>query len=407
MTLRPYQARCIEAARQQYAHGSRAILIVAPTGAGKTHIGCAILKSARGKVLWLTHRQELVDQVLPKLPPGVRVATVQGLLASGERPPADVVVLDEAHHYVAAEWSTVSDYYRESLRIGLTATPERADGTPLGDIFTSLVLAASYSELLAGGWIVPCEVYAPDARRSSLAMSPIDAVAAYGGGGTRQLIVFCKTVLEARAVAAGCVNAACVDGETDDAARKETIASFRAGSLSTLSNVYVLTEGFDAPEAAVCILARGASHASTYLQMVGRVLRSAPRKSIATVVDLCGSINEHGLPTEDREYSLEGKAIRRGAKAPIIWQCKSCGNCLPAQPADRHCQVCKAIIPEPEALRIQRRQLARREHDAVADAGYKAAEWQRYLAKFSNPRQAAVVFKARFGHWPERCARSA
>lgn len=404
--LRPYQQRTIDQARAAYSQGSRAILVVAPTGAGKTVIGSTIATSgaAKSRVLWLAHRQELVDQVVPRVPPGVRVTTVQALAASGERPPAEIVILDEAHHYLAAQWGAIAGHYRTALRIGLTATPERADGTPLGDLFDHLVVSASYSELLAGGWIVPCEVYAPDKRRGSLAMTPGEAVRDLAAG--RQSIVFCATVQEARDAAATIRGAACVDGETDGSVRKDLIEQFRAGELATLTNVYCLTEGFDAPAAAVCVIARGCSHSSTYLQMVGRVLRPAGGKQQATLVDLCGVVHDHGWPTEDRAYSLTGEGIKRGGTKVVIWQCKGCGICLPAAPPNRICTECGSRIPEPEALRIARRRLERKERDAIAPPDQQAKAWDEIvkLARIKGYKMgwAWHRFRSRFGCDPPR-----
>ena len=403
MPLREYQSRCIAEARRQYAEGSRAICIVAPTGAGKTMIGAAIAETARGAVVWLCHRQELVDQARVKLPPGVLVATVQGLLASGARPPADILIWDEAHHAIASTWRTIADHYAGSLRIGLTATPERADGSPLGDLFTSMVVAASYSELLAGGWIVPCDVFAPDRRDSTLARPPAEAVRTYSGD--RQTIVFCSTVNEARECAAALPLAACVDGETPGEIRADFVAAFRSGTLRTLTSVYVLSEGFDAPEAAVCILARNFGHASGFLQAVGRVLRPAPGKRVATLVDLCGSSLEHGWPTEDRDYSLAGSAIRRRGEAkPVVFQCKNCGMCFTAYPPNRMCPSCGHRIPEPEALKIARRRLAQQERNARAPTSERQRAWlalqAEARAKGYKIGWAFFRFRGRFGSDP-------
>jgi DNA repair protein RadD len=410
MSLREYQARAITDTRKAYQAGHRAICIVAPTGAGKTVIGSTIACSAaehERSVLWLAHRQELVEQARGKLPPDVRVTTVQALLASGDRPAADVVVLDEAHHYVADQWGEVANYYRDALRIGLTATPERSDGTPLGDLFTGLVVAAQYSELLEGGWIVPCELYAPERRHKTLSATVADAVDTYAHG--RQTIVFSATVAEAKEAARDLLlhGAACVDGETLNSIRGRVVEDFRAGRVKIITNVYVFTEGFDAPNAAVCVLARGTSHASTYLQMVGRVLRPAPGKATATLVDLVGSCNDHGMPTDDREYSLTGTAIgRKGKRKPVLWQCKHCGMCLDSEPPKRRCPMCGQTMPEPEAIRVERRRLERRKINAVASPIAKAAAWdelQRTAAMRGYKRGwAAYKFKARFGHWPAR-----
>ena len=405
--LRPYQARCIEAARGLYRDGKRSLCIVAPCGAGKTILGATIASSAakRGAVLWLAHRHELCDQARAKLPPSVRVATIQGLLASGDRPPATVVVYDEAHHLLAGVWRGLADHYRDALRIGLTATPERADGQPLGDVFDGLVVAASYSELLAGGWIVPCDVIAPASRKSSLALPAAEAVRAYAGD--RQVIVFCSTVQEARDCAAALPLAECVDGGTPGEIRLDRVTAFRAGQIRALSSVFCLSEGFDAPETAACVLARGTGHASTYLQMAGRALRPAPGKTRALLVDLCGSVHEHGFPTDDRDYSLTGKAIRRrGDSKPTVWQCKTCGRCYAAAPADRNCPACGARILEPKKLTIARRRLERRDRNASAPPDAKMRAWHEFVAQARARRYkmgwAYFRFLARFGHAPPR-----
>lgn len=402
MTPRPYQIRAVERARLAYAEGSRAICIVAPTGAGKTKIGTMIAENAlqRGGVLWIAHRHELIAQARAKLPREVKVATVQGLLASGERPEARLVVLDEAAHYVASEWNTVAEDYRNALIIGLTATPERSDGRALDDLFTSLVVAAHYSELLAGGWLVPCDVYAPT-RRKELAMPVTEAVQRWGRG--RQGIVFCDTVKAAMRAANEIDNAAVIHGGTPWLDRQARIGRFLNGDLDYLTSVYVLTEGFDAPNASLCVLGRGASHPSTYLQMVGRVLRPAPGKDRAVLVDLCGSFHDHGHPTEDREYSLTGKAIKR-AKAEPLWGCKVCGLYLATPPGNRICPSCGSVLPEPPELAIQRRRVERQEYHRRATPEQRQQAYEvlkkKAAAKGYRPTWARHVYRARYGSWP-------
>lgn len=395
MELRPYQARAISDLARAVSSGARSCVIVAPTGAGKTVIGASIAHRAKGRGLWLAHRIELVDQARRVLPDNFQVCTVQGLLASGERPEADFVILDEAHHMVADCWRTLADHYSGAVRIGLTATPERADGTPLGDVFEHLIVAAKYSELLAAGHIVPCDLYAPD-RRGGLAMPVSEALATYAKG---PAIVFSKTVAEARDVAD------CVDGETPGAIRAETLARFKRGEIPVVSNVYVLTEGFDHPPTSCVILARGAGHASTYLQMAGRGLRPAPGKTSLSLVDLCGSSLEHGSPTADREYSLTGEAIKKSKVLPL-WKCKLCAFCTESPPANKRCPLCGGVMPVPECVALERRRLARRERDAQGTDEFKAAElerlkviarakgykmgwvWLRYNARFGDGRAA-------------------
>lgn len=399
---RPYQPRTVDACRQQYRDGSRAILLVAPTGSGKTIMAKMMADRAieRGRVGWIVHRQELVDQAVETLPGGVTVLTIQGMLASGRYPPFDILFLDEAHHYVADLWGDGVNHYRDTLKIGLTATPERGDGRALGDLFTSMVVSASYSELIAGGWLVDCEVIAPPKQGNTLAMPAAEAVEKYSDG--RQSIAFCSTVAEATDSAG--LFGAVVSAKTPTDLRKDIIRRFRDGEIKTLYNVNVLTEGFDAPAAAVCVLARGVGHVSTMLQMCGRVLRPAPGKSIATIVDLTGVVHKHGWPTEDREYSLEGRAIRRSDKAPAIWQCKRCGMCLVKPPADRRCPVCKGEMSEPTAIRVAREKMEKLKRQAVFAVSGRGAEYAAIVeegkAKGYKPGWAKVTFKRKFGYWP-------
>jgi hypothetical protein len=89
------------------------------------------------------------------------------------------------------------------------------------------------------------------------------------------------------------------------------------GVLRVVVNVGVLTEGVDVPHVSCVVLARPCTHASTYVQIVGRVLRAAPGKTEGTLIDLVGASHKHGLPAADREHSLTGKGIelRRGEES--------------------------------------------------------------------------------------------
>lgn len=407
MTDWSHQPRAIARASAAYAAGARRILIVAPTGAGKTKIGVDMaVPSARSRgVLWLAHRQELVDQARAKLPPEIGVASVQGLAASGRRPPAGVVVLDEAHHFVADEWGAVADHYRDAITLGLTATPERADGRTLGDLFQALVVAAHYSELLSAGCIVPCDVFAPSGkRRKTLAASPEGAVLEFSKG--RPSLVFTSTVSEALRASCAIPGAACLSAETPTDVRRRLVDGFRAGRVSALCSVDVLSEGFDAPNAEVAVLARGIGHVSGYLQRVGRVLRANPGKDRAVVVDLCGVFHDFGSPTEDREYSLEGAAIRRTAKSVAIWQCKSCGMCLTAAPAGRLCPSCGELMPVPEAIRVAARRLELQQQRAGHDGDQRQKAWlglqEQAKVKGYKPGWAYFRFRARYKCDPPR-----
>ena len=179
---------------------------VAPTGAGKTRTAAHVIErylarpalpeGARyyttRRVLFVVHRIELAKQAAKQLPQPVRVisgdlddgpedapvtvASVQTLLARDLRPEATLVVVDEAHNYAAPEWIQVVQSYDRALVLGLTATPERGDGRPLGDLFGGIVAPTSIAELTRAGVLVPATVYGPPRRQRGLAAHPHEAL---------------------------------------------------------------------------------------------------------------------------------------------------------------------------------------------------------------------------------------
>lgn len=372
MNLRAYQIRAIAALREKFAAGKRAPCLVLPTGGGKTVVAAEIVRSAiaRGnRVLFLAHRTELLDQTVRKLSAAgvhdvrmiraandsgpkaapITVASIPTLTRWAAMPPADLVVFDECHHVIAGTWAKIAQAYTGASVLGMTATPQRSDGKPLGDIFDSLVVASTVRELTDLGHLVPCRVYAPMEKldQAQVVVSPAQAYLQRAEG--QRAVVFCSTVEHAQAAAAE-MNAAgirtgVVNGSGSQAARANTLAQLAAGDLDAVCNVHVLTEGWDLPAVSVCILARKPVHAGTFLQMAGRVLRPSPGKAYATLVDLCGSVHDHGPPDLEREYTLDGKGIT-GAPRDAIRQCVSCGGVFVAGPAQ--CPMCGFEAPRRE-----------------------------------------------------------
>jgi len=395
VTLRDYQQRALDAVA---TYGDHRVVLVSPTGSGKTVMGAAWAhQHRRDGVLWICHRTELLTQaagalralglrvgcIAPREPADplapIQVATVQTLLARADRPPAASIVLDEAHHYTGTTWADLCTAGYPSARVlGLTATPQRADGVGLGDVFQGIVVAAQYPDLLAAGHLVPCRVYQPpEAQRRSLALDPIAAWRQYGDG--RQTFAFCQTVERAQDLAIRFrdelgVAAACVHDKLPRAARLEALRAFRDGTIQVLTNVYVLTEGVDVPAASCCLIARPVGHAGAFLQIAGRVLRPAPGKTDAILIDLTGATLAHGLPTDAREYTLEGDGIRR-TSVPALRTCLQCGAVFPPVPICPECGY-EFVVKQP-TVKIYSQAL--REVYAGADTGEDArrAEYER------------------------------
>src|SRR5258707_2070841 len=188
MKLFPDQQKAVDEVFAHLKAGRRRILLVAPTGSGKTVIACEIIRRLnvdRTDVLFLDHLREITAQTSDKLNlfgvyagiiqagvrstpiAGVQVASIQTLAARAlnssrmELPPAKVIFIDEAHHGVANTYRRVIELYPDAIIIGLTATPCRGDGRGLGGIFDVMVVCPGVPGLIELGRLVPSRVYAP------------------------------------------------------------------------------------------------------------------------------------------------------------------------------------------------------------------------------------------------------
>ncbi len=379
-SLRPYQDDMIGRTRVALRSYDR-VLLQSPTGSGKTVLSAFMSGSATKKKLrtaFICHRRELITQTAKTysevgIPFGIISAGITGnrhmpvqicgvgtlanrLDLAGK---FDLVIWDEAHHIAAASWSKIMDHYGDAKHVGLSATPERLDGTGLGKFFDTMVHGPRVADLIADGYLSPYRLFAPsvpdlggvktvagdfDKKTLSEVMQRPkligDMVAHYSRiAPGRRNMVFCVSIKHSLAVvekfqAAG-YQAAHIDGETDPAVRDKMIADFTAGRIQVLSSVDLVSEGFDLPAIEVATLARPTKSVSLYLQQVGRCLRPAPGKSEAIILDHAGNAvhsdgrPNHGLPDQDRAWSLEGrKKKKRGSKddepAVPTRQCMQC-----------------------------------------------------------------------------------
>lgn len=438
-----HQVHTYHRVRAEYAKGARAIVAVVPTGGGKTRIGTEVVKGgiSRGRrVLWLAHREELVTQAAASLakigvPHGVikagrpsspnapiQVASVQTLTARpDEMPPADIIVVDETHHVVASTWRALLDAYtKRELVLGLTATPERGDRKPLGlssgGIYQALVVGATVAQLqktLRNGHpiLTPMHAVGPARYQRELWKSPIDGLrdhARRADGTMRPTIYFAGSVPEAEQVARACnahgIRAASIDGKLGEDERAMRIARFSRGDLDVLTNVFVLTEGFDVPRTEVCAIGRGCSAASTFLQMLGRALRASPAtgKKDALLIDYCGLSDVHGFVDDERDFSLDGRAIALREKNPIQ-QCKACGAVF--RPAPR-CPLCLVAAPKMTrpAREVKRSETVQITRDTVTPWSERKAFFDSLCATQRSrayaPKWVGVQYRHRFGMWP-------
>jgi superfamily II DNA or RNA helicase len=107
-----------------------------------------------------------------------------------------------------------------------------------------------------------------------------------------------------------------------------------------LVTVDVVSEGFDIPAAGCAILLRPTQSLGLYLQQVGRVLRPAPGKAAAIVLDHVGNVHRHGWPDDPREWSLDDRLKRAGAAGPPAPSVRTCEVCFAAFKPAPMCPCC-------------------------------------------------------------------
>lgn len=338
--LRPYQERALAAAMRG-VQGT----VVMPCGAGKTVVGAALVRAARQPALVLVHTLDLVAQWTTALEgAGVKVgvvadgrrdvqpltvATVQSLAAlpapafEGIAARFGLAILDESHHAPAEVFRGVLHRLPARRRIGLTATPERADGlTPLLGIYLGRPLfEVSHDELVAGGYLVRPEIrpvvttFAPepepaswnglmdllvdDEGRNALIT---DLVAREAADGHVCLVLsgrvaHCKRLRDLLA-ARGLV-AELLAGEVRQKERERILAAARAGRAQVLVATTVADEGLDVPRLSRVFLVYPTRAEGRLRQRLGRIMRIHPEKGRAVCFDLVDA----AVPALRRQYA--------------------------------------------------------------------------------------------------------
>jgi len=321
--LRPYQVEAREAVLEAWK-SHRSVLLVMSTGTGKTFTGSRIVaeRADEGRILWLAHRGELLDQAAETLHQRVglhcnlekaelrapremdlygarpvvvaSVPTMRGRRLKEWDPTAfATIVVDEAHHAPAKTYRDILGHFEGAKVLGLTATPDRGDGTGMHTVFDHCAYEYDIRRGIREGYL--CSIRQQAVFCADLDLSDVKTVAGdlsqgqleqalIDGGvlhqtaaplvelaGRRQTLVFTAGVAQAHALAdviAGYLGnpdlVKALDGNTPKDLRRKYIGDFRTGRIQYLLNCAVLTEGFDAPETACVAVARPTKSRALY-----------------------------------------------------------------------------------------------------------------------------------------------
>lgn len=318
------------------------------------------------RVMWIAHRQELIDQAWQtmydhqiyagiimntkktnyELP--VQVCSIQTIARRVDLPPADLIVIDEAHHVSKeSQYKKIVDLYPDAKVLMLSATPYRLSGAGFADVFgpdkpTKPIIAATMHSLINQGWLCPfdyyiCSVpdlsnvkitstgdYEEDDSRKAMEMAPI--VESWIEHAKNKIgITFAINVAHSKEITEKYnqrgIPAVHVDGTTDAHTRKKIFDDFRAGFTKVLVNCGITTEGTDLPICEFVQHARPTTSLSLASQMNGRPSRALPgivdkyelvaerRKAIAEsgkpmaiILDNAGIAFKHMMPDHNHNW---------------------------------------------------------------------------------------------------------
>ena len=377
MQLRPYQNDLVEQVREAWREGYKAPCIVLGCGGGKS---CIVAEIARrttwnGKrVLFLVHRRELVDQIFRTF---VRWGVLMDLCEIGMvqtftrrlnkfQKPA-LIITDENHHSLAQSYKRIYEHFSDVPRVGVTATPVRLNGDGLGDVNDKLIIGVSTKWLIENHCLAPYDYYAPDiadltelhTKMGEYVTSDIEKAmikkAVFGDviryykqlADGKKAVCYCSSIKHsektAEAFRQSGISAAHIDGSTPKQERDKIIADFRNGSVTILCNVDLISEGFDVPDCECAILLRPTHSLTLYIQQSMRCMRYKPNKR-AVIIDHVGNYARHGMPDDDREWTLEkkkrNKIQQEKEQAAKVLQCPECFFTFSPELSDGGRKIC-------------------------------------------------------------------
>ncbi|MDY4507124.1 MAG: DEAD/DEAH box helicase [Candidatus Faecousia sp.] len=346
LELKEHQKAALKALEQMRDNSETIALLYHATGTGKTTTAVLDAKRCGGRVLFIAHTQELVDQATKRFRELWTNTTVGRYCEVIKQPRAHVVcgsvqsvalhldefkddefdylIVDEAHHAAADTYQKILSYFKPAFTLGLTATPERADDKSILEIFKNTAHKLDIQTAVEIGELVPVrcirihtnidltkvrfnsvqynirdlesKIYVPERNRLI-----VDTWMQYVRD--KCTVVFCASVKHAQQIAdlfrEQGIKAAAVSGSMKQSERREFQEKFVNRDIQVLCACDLLNEGWDCPEIEVLFMARPTMSKVLYTQQLGRGMRLYEGKESLMVFDFVDNASQYNAP-----YSL-------------------------------------------------------------------------------------------------------
>lgn len=362
-TLRPYQQKAKKEIFESWDEVD-SVMFQMPTGTGKTRLFTSIIRDINDyslrrreavKILIVAHRTELIKQIDQHLEryavphnviaggkdknfkKPVNVASIQTIthpsnLKDAKKLNVQFVIIDEAHHALAASYRKLWEMYPKAKRLGVTATPWRMNHQSFTNLFDKLVLSMPIKDFIRQGFLAPYKYYSlkndSDIQKTidgieldkfgeyqeasmeekmdigSIRAQLLDSYLSLAEG--KKGIIYAINIAHARHICkeyegAG-YRAVSIDSKTPAKQREELVEKFQKSEIDIIVNVDIFSEGFDCPDIEFIQLARPTRSLVKYLQQVGRGLRHTENKQNCVILDNVGMYSRFGLPDARRHW---------------------------------------------------------------------------------------------------------
>ena len=343
LELREYQQEALDSLEAMRVNKETIALLYHATGTGKTVTAVMDAKRCGGRVLFVAHTMELVNQAyntfrnlwdtvsVGKFADSVKdtdshvicgsIQSVALNLELFQDNDFDYIIIDEAHHASADTYQKVLAYFKPKFTLGLTATPERADDINILEIFKNTAHKLDIQTAVEIGALVPVrcirihtnidmtkvrfnsvqynirdlddKIFVPE-RNQLIVNTWLSYVK------NKRTVVFCASVKHAEQIAklfqdAG-IAALAVSGSMKTSERNEQLAKFASGDIKVLCACDLLNEGWDCPQTEVLFMARPTMSKVLYTQQLGRGMRNCEGKDHLMVFDFVDNASQYNAP---------------------------------------------------------------------------------------------------------------